>query len=154
MPQRSSHIGLFDAKSDCGVTVPVFIRSNETPMGRKLRYTSGPNAGIQQRRRGKSRTAYYSKCYFTFSMQSCQAHLCKFCRRPGDFFVTVDESDRRRRRPACPCFLGISVIKWVYYAVILTFTVSAKHFGLEQQFAAKSVRSYRRGDHWSSADFA
>ena len=42
MPQRSSHIGLFDAKSDCGVTAPVFIRSNETPMGRKLRYTYGP----------------------------------------------------------------------------------------------------------------
>ena len=36
MPQRSSHIGLFDAKSDCGVTAPVVIRSNETPMGRKL----------------------------------------------------------------------------------------------------------------------
>ena len=48
------------------------IRSKKTPMGRNLRYTAGRNAGIQQRRRGKSRTAYYSKCYFTFSGRQCQ----------------------------------------------------------------------------------
>ena len=61
-------------------------------MGRRLRYTSGPNAGIQQRRRSKSRSAYYSICYFIFSSAHCQAQLCKFCSGLGYIFVRVDES--------------------------------------------------------------
>lgn len=56
-----------------------------------MRYTPGPNAGIQQRRRSKSRSAHYSKCYFTFCHRQCQVQLCKIRVFLGEFFVTVDK---------------------------------------------------------------
>ena len=69
-------------------------------------------------------------------------HIC--ANFAADREISLSQSTNRTaaaEAPACPCFLWISVVKWVYYAVILTFTVSAKHFGPEQQFAAKPVRS-------------
>ena len=81
MPQKNPHIHFDFAE----------IRSKKTPTGRNLRYTAGHNAGIQQRRRSKSRTAYYSKCYFTYSGHQCQAQLRNFRVRFVENFVTVDK---------------------------------------------------------------
>ena len=98
------------------MTAPVYFRFKKTPMGRRLRYTSGPNAGIQQRRRSKSRSAYYSICYFIFSSAHCQAQLCKFCSGLGYIFVRVDEShpaiDNR-----CHCEGAIATVAISRYCV-------------------------------------
>ena len=70
---------------------PRLFDQRKRPWGRNDASRPAQMPDLQQRRRGKSRTAYYSKCYFTFYREHCQAQLRKTRRRFAENFVILSK---------------------------------------------------------------
>ena len=70
---------------------PRLFDQRKRPWGRNDASRPAQMPDLQQRRRSKSRTAYYSKCYFTFYRDHCQAQLCKMGRRFAENFVILSK---------------------------------------------------------------